>query len=247
MTQDTEMIKTAPGFHNFTHVTSELPLQSHPISVQRVGLALWIHKQMKLGTHPNQHKDYPTGHTTNNIRYREPRKIAVGSDGLVHLGQQAAAAAWIVEKSTEEFVSTCFLVSDINSVGSYQEELGGIFRSLKYIKALGLTPHEVSKWCDNKRSVIDTNETPNQPEDMIRAEVDLVLAIHKLKNIVKFKLDCRHVYGHQDEQIPKNTTSRVGEGSSHTSSHESEIEEEKGKGQRYRDEAIINMSCDTLT
>ena len=38
---------------------------------------------------------------------------------------------------------------------------------------------------------------------MIKADADLILAIHHLKNNLKIPVDCRHMYGHQDGKNKK--------------------------------------------
>ena len=43
---------------------------------------------------------------------------------------------------------------------------------------------------------------------MIKADADLILAIHHLKNNLKFPVDCRHVYGHQDGKNKKKQEKR---------------------------------------
>ena len=49
--------------------------------------------------------------------------VKVASNGLVHLAQQKAAAAWIVASSTEYCMSACYLVANVNIVSSYRFEL----------------------------------------------------------------------------------------------------------------------------
>ena len=90
-------------------------------------------------------------------------------------------------------------MTGINAVSSYCLELEGIYRTLKHIEYLKITPRgEVVQWCDNNQSVEPTQERPYRLTDMIRADADLVLAIHTIKEKLEFPTTCHHVYGHQD-------------------------------------------------
>ena len=127
----------------------------------------------------------------------------VASDGSVHLVQQTAAAAWVVASGTEYSMSACYLMANINAISSYRSELEGVFLSLKHLEYLNITPKEVRQWCNNKRSVISSREAPNRTWGKIKIDADLILAIHHLKNNLKFPVDCRHVYGHKDVKNKK--------------------------------------------
>ena len=76
--------------------------------------------------------------------YMDVGKVA--SDGSVHLVQQTAAAASIVASGTEYSMSACYLMANINAVLSYRAELEGVFRSLKHLEYLNITPREVRQW-----------------------------------------------------------------------------------------------------
>ena len=43
---------------------------------------------------------------------------------------------------------------------------------------------------------------------MIKADADLILVIHHLKNNLNLPVDCRHVYGHQDGKNKKKQEKR---------------------------------------
>ena len=57
---------------------------------------------------------------------------------------------------------------------------------------------------------------------MIKADADIILAIHHLKNNLQFPVDCRFVYGHQDGKNKKKQEKR-----------EKELEEET-EGYAYK-------------
>ena len=70
---------------------------------------------------------------------------------------------------------------------------------------------------------------------MIKADADLILAIHHLKNNLKFPVDCRHVYGHQDGKNKKKQEKRERalaeerEGNSYETEAESSESEEEAR------------------
>ena len=51
--------------------------------------------------------------------------------------------------------------------------------------------------------MISSQEYRDQPADVIKVDPNIILAIHHLKNSLKFTVDCRHVYGHQDGKNKK--------------------------------------------
>ena len=78
-------------------------------------------------------------------------------------------------------------MGNINVMLSYRSELEVIFPSLKHLEYLNITPREVRQWYDNERSVISSREAPTRIVGMIKADVDLILAIHHLRNSLKFQ------------------------------------------------------------
>ena len=97
-------------------------------------------------------------------------------------------------------MGACFLMEDVNHVTAYRSELEGIFRTLSQLNYLNMTPSEVLHWCDNEQSVASTAKPLSYAGGMLDADADLVLAIHTLKSELPFPVDCRHVYGHQDDK-----------------------------------------------
>lgn len=112
-------------------------------------------------------------HPTNKI-------ITLGSDGSIHLSHQVAACTWMIHDSDEHFVKACFLLSDISSASSYRSELEGIFRGLKHVKLLNLTPTEIHQYCNNKAAGDKCMHQPWRPGDMIQADANIILAIHTI-------------------------------------------------------------------
>ena len=74
---------------------------------------------------------------------------------------------------------------------------------MSHLEELNITPSEVVHWCDNEQSVRNTRERPYHASAMIASDADLVLAIHHLKSVLPYPVDCRHVYGHQDDNKRK--------------------------------------------
>ena len=122
-----------------------------------------------------------------------------GSDGSVFFQQQVAAAAWLISANQNEYMTACFLLQDSNAVSSYRSELEGVFRVMKQIEYTGMDIEEMIHWCDNELSVKNTGTVPQTPGDMIKADTDLVLAIHHMRTKCNYIFECKHVYGHQDE------------------------------------------------
>ena len=93
---------------------------------------------------------------------------------------------------------------DVNSCSSYRSELEGIYRTLKNVEYLGMTPEEVEHWCDNKTGVINSETRSTTPSTMIAPDADLVLAIHHLQSTIKYTVKCHHIYGHQRQRQREN-------------------------------------------
>ena len=193
-----EFRSSGNGFFSFHGKTDGPPIDSHPITVQRVDERFWTHRSVSLATQEVA-PPLPPGHIINDTidRYNQST-IKGGSDGSLHLRQQVAAAAWLLSHGGTEHVSACFLLTDIASVSIYRAELEGVFRALKHIEFLEMSPHDVEQWCDNKESVIHSMVAPTRPRHMIEPEADLVLAIHALKTKLQFEANIKHVHGHQD-------------------------------------------------
>ncbi len=81
------------------------------------------------------------------VGYTSPTcsKIVLGSDGSVHLHDEVATEAWMIYQDNDEFVTACVLLANMNSVSSYRTELEGMFRGLKHINRLQMTPTEVKQ------------------------------------------------------------------------------------------------------
>ena len=176
-------------------------MESHPIACRTVNQAYWTHLRLRL-TDKTVQKPLPPGLVTHdNLKDHgsEPCKGKAASNGSVHTREQVAAAAWVITNGTEHQIQAYFLMAIINKVTSYRSELKGIFRALKHIKFLNWTPKELDQWCDNKQAVHDSMNYPYRPTDMMGADIDLVLAIHYLKSKLITAINCRHVYGHQDQ------------------------------------------------
>ncbi len=176
-------------FFHFAGTTTTLPLDCHPIVFQQVGEALWTHRPFLPGPTSQSHLMPPLCHPT-----RET--ITLGSDGSVHLAQQVAACAWMIYDDADHFAMACFLLSKISSLSSYRSELEGIFRSLKHVKYLGMSPTKISHWCDNEAAVNKCMAPPWKPSLMIQPDADILLAIHQIWRTLLANgttVICRHI------------------------------------------------------
>jgi len=83
-------------------------------------------------------------------------------------------------------ISATFLLENINSITSFRSECGGVFRSIAHMDQLNMTPTEVKHWCDNKVTVQKSCILPSNPQQMIQADADIILAIHHIKSCFPF-------------------------------------------------------------
>ena len=194
------------GFYHHTEMTTTLPLDSHPISFQQVGEALWTRSTLRLAG-PLTPDPTPPGHLVENtLCHPTTEVITIGSDGSVHVSQQVAACAWVIHDSDAHYAKACFLLSNLSSLSSYRSELEGVFHSLKHIEFLNLTPTEINHYCDNEAAVDKCQAPPWRPKAMIQADADIILAIHTIRQTLRTRgtqVTCRHIYAHQDTRTPR--------------------------------------------
>lgn len=168
------------GFFHFNGTTMTLPLDCHPVSFQQVGGALRTQPPYLLGPAAAPDPLLPRYSMVENTLSCHPVRetITLGSDGSVHLSQQVAACAWMIHDSDDKYAKACFLLSNIMMLSSYHSELEGICCSLKHVEYLGLTPAEITHWCDNKAAVHKSMTPFWKPSQMIIPNADILLAIH---------------------------------------------------------------------
>jgi hypothetical protein len=191
---------TVSGFYHHSHITKDLPLDSHPVEFRQIGESIWTQRPYRMHT-TDDGIVIPPGHLVENV-LSDPISdtLTIGCDGSVYLKDEVAACAWMIADSESSKATACFLLSNISSISSYRSELEGIYRSLLHVQYLGLTPLEIQQWCDNESAVNDSNRPLCTPSAMGKADADLLLAIHHLRSAMedKTKIMCRHIYGHQD-------------------------------------------------
>ena len=79
--------------------------------------------------------------------------------------------------------------------------------------------------------MISSRETPPRTAEMVKADTDIILAIHHLKNELQFLVDYRQVYGHQDDKKKKKQEKREQELAEETEGFAHEIEAESSKSE----------------
>ena len=99
----------------------------------------------------------------------------------------------------------CYLLQGVNRVTSYRAELEGVHRALKQIEYKKLEPEQITQYCDNQQRVFRSMEGIDTPTEMMGPDADRVLAIQQLKRKLNFPIECKHVYGHQDERGRRDT------------------------------------------
>jgi hypothetical protein len=212
-------------------MVQELPLHSHPIAYQQIGKDVWTQRPLNLAlaTSPVQP---PPGHIIHNtLTNPKTETLIIGSNGSLHLNDQVAAAAWVIAADTESFMSATFIMDNTSSYTSHRIELEGIFRALSHLDYLNMTPTMVEQWCDNEQAVKDTGNPLADPSAMIKAEADIILAIHHLKNRLPYHTWIRHVYGHQDTKKAKHTNNDNDNGTNTT---------------KHPTQTLINIACNKI-
>jgi len=186
------------GYYHSTGTVTDIPIESHPIAHQQIGNSVWTQRPMNLSLDIS-HDSPPPGHLVNNtLTDPTTERLILGSDGSLHLHEQVASAAWIISSGPDSFLSATFIMESINSLTSHRIELEGIFRALHHLDYLNMSPKMVDQWCDNLQAVKDSDRPIQDPSGMLKAEADIILAIHHIKNRNPYQTRIRHVYGHQD-------------------------------------------------
>ena len=196
------------GYYHATGTTTSLPLNSHPITYQQIGHDVWTHRPTNLALDIEQTSPPPGLLIANTPTEPTTEHLIIGSDGSLHIHEQVAAAAWIISMEETKHLSATFLMTNISSYTSHRIKLEGIFRALHHLDLLNITPKMVEQWCDNEQAVKDSTTPPDGPSMMIKAEADIILAIHHLRNRFPFHTSIKHIYGHQDTKKPKRHTTQ---------------------------------------
>jgi hypothetical protein len=111
------------------------------------------------------------------------------------------------------------------------DRTGRNIRALHHLDYLNMTPKMVDQWCDNLQAVKDTTNPIRDPSGMLKAEADIILAIHHIKNRNPYQTRIRHVYGHQDTKKPKPIA---------------DTEQPRIRGPKTPPQVLINIACDTI-
>ena len=188
------------GLYDQAEEIDGLPEESHPVSCQFLGKRYWCPKKMRLQITPPK-EEVPPGYVLWDDLDEKARPInRTASDGSVYTYEQVASAAWMLTSGPDQQLMACYLLQGVNRVTSYRAELEGVYRALKQIEYKGLTPEQITQFCDNQRTVVRSMEGLYTPTEMIGPDADLVLAIQALKTKLDFPVECKHVYGHQDSR-----------------------------------------------
>ena len=188
------------NFYHFSHTPETLPFWCHPVTFQKIEKSIWTNcGAYKCRCRPTTTNEAaPPGFTIHNTLPMEiTSKLIMVRDGSVHLCKQQAEGAWIIATLDDKFLSGCLLLADVPLLTAYRIKLEGMFRVLKHIKHLGMSPTEVAQWCNNKAAV--TKSEPGlTPCQMISPKADIIMAIHHLRSKLVAPVTCSHVCGHQE-------------------------------------------------
>jgi hypothetical protein len=112
------------GYYHATGTTTALPLTSHPITYyQQIGQDLWTHRPTNLTLDIEQTSPPPGLLIASTLSKPTTEKLIIGSDGLLHLHEQVAAAAWIISTEDTKHLSATFFMTNISSYTSHRIEL----------------------------------------------------------------------------------------------------------------------------
>ena len=179
-------------------VTS-LPTKAHPIEIE-------VYEDEAIPLHdytaPSQSNPPPT----NRPYYSEHNLSALNNasvltavcDGSVDPATGAAGYSWIIAapEKTGYMTDAEPIHSDPRTMTSYRAELHGIYKLLSSLRANYRTKR-IELWCDSE-SAIDLLNDPTEltPEDLTKAEGDLLTAIKRLLRHFP-TITLKHVRGHQ--------------------------------------------------
>ena len=217
-------------------MADSIPFDAHPISYTQIGESIWTQRKHHI-LHPGI-PDLPPGHIIENTLCNpNTDTLVLGSDGSVRLADEVATCAWMMVDPEGNYAQACFLLRHINSLTSYRSELEGIYRGLRHIQHLKLSPSTIHQWCDSKSAVDNSNIDPPTPSAMIAPDADILLAIrHLRRQMAASTIVCKHVYGHQDSRPPRDL-----------SPHQQQLPMALAVDHpRLSQEAAINIECDRM-
>ena len=183
------------GLYTKGQMIREIPIDAHPISVQKVGNKVWTHRPYRMGTITRQEQD-PVGYTVRDTITRPSPLLIVCSDASTHIETGITTCAWVISTTSNQKRAMCAHIQNISSSTSYRGELEGLYRALR--SALELQPTRVQMWCDNKAAIDKANSHWTTPGMMIQSDGDVILAIQALLAQFSGQVSFHHVYGHQD-------------------------------------------------
>jgi hypothetical protein len=190
----------------------DIPLEAHPTDCRFVdGDKLWTSRRHRL-SQPKVLERPPPGKVLFDSLNREAKQIKGASDGSLFREEKTMAAGWLFGNGPDDMLSATFVISGITSLSSYRAELEGTFRLLKHIEYLGMTPEEVTQWCDNEGAVAATNKKAfYTPSEMLAPDADIILAIMHQKKNAMYSSSCNHVLSHQDTKKRKSKEEKLKE------------------------------------
>ena len=213
---------TTPGVYTLTGTTTTPPVDSYPIQRIEQGNEIWTtmdNEMIQLRTVDEQQL---TGLIIMDLLQPQTNgQLTLVSDGPAHLHHELASCAWIIHQEDGQELKANYFIRNISSLSSYRSELEGMFRGLKHIEHSTLRPTLLKQWCDNEAAVDKSNKEWIGPSDMLKPDMDVILAIHHTKRNIECHttIICRHIYGHQDTRtIHRNSPSPTSDASVSTTS-----------------------------
>ena len=134
---------------------------------------------------------------------------AIGvTDGSFYEEEMVGAAAWTITNGNHEKLleSTTIVPGYDKQHSSIRSELCGLLAILDYIHSIceeyNLSTGGITLYCDNINAVNIINEWTLLKMTPRHKNADIVSACLAIKGNLTIKIQCCHIYGHQDRNIP---------------------------------------------
>jgi hypothetical protein len=176
------------------------PLKSHPITPNVIAPGvLWTRKARRMVKQRVATNDAEV--TKMQIPYdRVIDHLDLVSDAAVYVEQSVGAAAWraILE---DDSTYSARITLDVNSDSySYREELMGIYFAIRDILIRLPKIRKVTCHCDSKSAIDKINDKFEDPGQLMKADMDIVMAIKSLLRETETDFTFEHVPGHAERR-----------------------------------------------
>jgi hypothetical protein len=128
--------------------------------------------------------------------------LNVMSDAAVHVEQAAGAAAWQILLEDGRKYSARITLDVYQDSYSYREELMGIYNRLRDVLRRFPRVKAITFHCDCKSAIDRLRMQIEHPGQLMKADMDIVLAIKKLVELAEAEVQFVHIKGHAERRKP---------------------------------------------